>query len=116
MTCRSQPLFVRGVHDGLVAAGPRIVDEDVGPIEGALGSADQRAGALESRDVARDPDGPDAVLARDARGFGLDACRIAGAEQEVHPLGREPLGDSEADADAAARNDGDLARELQVHV
>jgi len=36
------------------------------------------------------------------------------AEHEVHPLGREPLGDGEADA--AARNDGDLARELQVQV
>ena len=60
------PFFVGCFHDRFVAAGPGVVDQDIGAAKGFLGRCNQCQGSIDSGDVADHRHGRDAVGLGDA--------------------------------------------------
>src|SRR5262249_41105465 len=109
------PLLVGGLENGLVAAAAGVVDEDVAAAERFLGLGDEARAVRGLRHVGLDGERPNAVLLRDLCGLALGALAVARRDHHLHAFGRQPMGDGEADADAAAGDERDLALKTKLH-
>lgn len=109
------PLLVRGFHDGLVGARAGIVDQDVGATEGGVGFVDQFLRAFHRADVAGNPERAYAEMRGDAARLGGDAFALARRQDDMAAFRRQSFGNGEADADAAAGDDRDLALQSEIH-
>ena len=109
------PFLVAGLHDGFVAAGAGIVDENIGAAKSPRGFRHQMRGAFGGRHIAGDGDRVDLVRRRKVRPRLLQTRGVARGHHHVHALGGQPLGDGKPDADAGAGDHGDLVFESELH-
>jgi len=108
------PLGVVGFGDSLVGTGAGIVDQDVRAAQ-LRRRRDHLGAALGGCDVGGDAVRFDPVLRADPGRLSMQPLRAARRDQHVGPFRGEALGDGEADADAATRDNGEFAPKSQIH-
>ena len=112
----SLPFLVRRLHHRLVAAGARVVDEDVRATEKPLDVGDKVFRPLTLGHVAGHPFGLDAEGFGDPARLTPNPLHTARRDDDVDALGREAFRDRKTNAHAAAGDDGDFPLESKVHI
>ena len=77
------PFFIGCFHDRLVAAGARVIDQDVGAAKLPFRDADDLLDVLRNGDVRRYAKGSDAVTLPDSLCFGIEPLRLPRHQQQI---------------------------------
>jgi hypothetical protein len=109
------PFRVGSLHDRLVAAGARVVDEDIGAAKLCFRGTHDLGGGFGQRNIAGDRHHADAMGLADRLRDPIEPRFISRGEYEIHALGREAFGDCKTDADAAACDDRNFALKSEFH-
>ena len=105
------PFGIVGLHDGLFAARPGVVDEDVRPAERVQNRLGKARHVVCAAHVGPETERLDAVRRSHPGRLALRPRPVPTAERDLNPFLRQALGDRQTDADAAPGNNRDLPAE-----